>query len=312
MPGELTEETVIGWMDQLSNWGRWGPDDDRGTLNLITNDVRRRAAALVKEGESVTCAWPLAAQKGQARGDVMRFMLETGEGFGDEGRAKLGGYDDLIDDSRARFAIEWIGYEFHGLNITHMDSLSHYFWDGKVYNGYPAQTVSSAYGAAYGAVTAAHEGVFCRGILIDLVDLGRGAEQEDVEGALDRANLDVQPGDALFLRTGASMRRHAGETDLLQYGGGWGTSLLPWLRDKDVAVIGADVPQEGGPGFQKIFSPIHTVGLVAMGLWLVDNMDLEGLAEACARHNRWEFQVGIQPIPVEGATGSAVNPIATF
>lgn len=316
MTAQLTEETVINWIKDLSNWGRWGSDDQRGTLNLITNDVRKKAASLIREGVSVSCTWPMRGQRAGVAGDMTRFMLETGEGLHEDGRSPLSMFGGMDADMtmRARWAIEHVAYEFHGMGITHLDAPCHYFWDGQLYNGAPATTVSAAFGASRSAVTEARGGFMTRGILVDLADLNRAATPQDVEEALGRAGLDVQPGDALFLRTGLSRIRHAGEEPPATFVGGWDATMLPWLREKDVSAIGSDVANDTAPtaGFREMYAPIHIVGLVALGLWLIDNLDLEELAATCAQYNRWDFHLAVQPLPMEGATGSAVNPIATF
>jgi kynurenine formamidase len=128
--------------------------------------------------------------------------------------------------------------------------------------------------------------------------------------------VDPTAGDAVLLRTGYAARRRArGREDLRTVGfPGWGASCLPWLRERDIAVIGADTAQDARPNpYPALFpGPVHRVGIVAMGLWLVDNCDLEELADACARHGRWEFQFLVAPLPIEGGTGSPANPLAVF
>ena len=317
MTDDITEATLVGWFDSLSNWGRWGDADELGTLNLITDDVRRRAASLVTEGSAVSCAWTLGSQFGHEPGAVQRFMIETGEGLTDAARTPPAyfGVEFEPGELRARFAMEHVGYEFHGLNVTHLDAPCHYFWDGQMYNGVPAARVSSARGALHCAVTVARQGITSRGVLIDLDGIGRGARPDDVERFETEHDLEIGRGDIVLLRTGAArVRRETGVTPV-PFPGGWDPAMLPWFREREVAAIGADVAQEvysDPPRFGQMSAPIHIVGLVAMGLWLIDNVDVEDLAQRCAELDRYAFHLAVHPLPIEGATGSAVNPIATF
>jgi kynurenine formamidase len=317
MSDDITEAEIIGYMDALSNWGRWGADDQLGTLNFLTDEARRSAAALIVEGTSISCAWPLQSQIGQTAGDVQRLMLETGEGLSDPSRMPLAfvGSEWLSrTDLRARWAIEYVGYEFHGLTVTHLDAPCHYFWDGQMYNGASATLVSSAFGSQHCAVTVARHGIAGKGVLFDLDGLGRGAVPDDLERFEVEHGVRAEPGDIVLLRTGASRERHETGQVPLPFPGGWHPSVLPWLHARQVAAIGADVAQEAytDPGYGHMSAPIHIVGLVAMGLWLIDNVDLEGVARRCSELGRYSFHLALHPLPIQGATGSAVNPIATF
>ena len=124
--------------------------------------------------------------------------------------------------------------------------------------------------------------------------------------------MHVSTGDIVLLRTGKGGRLRE-ESDPPRSSGGWHVASLPWLHEREVAVIGADTAQEAGsPGYEAIPVPVHMIAITAMGLHLIDNCDLEALAQTCQRLNRWEFFLSIQPLRLEGGTGSAVNPIAVF
>ena len=142
MPSAPSEDMVLSWFDELSNWGRWGDDDRLGTLNHLTPEKRVAAAGLVREGISVSCSWDIrTGQQPGATVESQRYMLSTGLGLQEEGRR------GLLSGGRGGGAQEYIGMVFHGLDVTHLDSLAHLFWDGKMYGGAPASLVSDRQGA---------------------------------------------------------------------------------------------------------------------------------------------------------------------
>jgi non-ribosomal peptide synthetase component F len=127
MAPTLTERDVIAMMDRLSNWGRWGAEDELGTINLITPEKRRRAAALVADGHSVTCARPIGTDiTADTTFQPLRFMVDSGEGRDTAPAERV---------LQRRGASQFIGMVFHGYTITHVDTPAHYFGQGKIYNG---------------------------------------------------------------------------------------------------------------------------------------------------------------------------------
>src|SRR3954470_19512042 len=214
MPTAPSEDQVLAWFDELSNWGRWGDDDRLGTLNHLTPERRVAAAGLVQEGLSVSCSWDIRTgpQPG-ATVENQRYMLSTGLGLADEGRK------GLLGGGRAGGAQEFIGMVFHGLDVTHLDSLAHIFWDGKMYGGHPASMVSDRQGALVHDVLAVRDGVTTRGVLLDIaklrdVDVLAADDHvypEDLEAAKEPAGIRVDPGDVVIMRPGESgARRSAG------------------------------------------------------------------------------------------------------
>ncbi|MFT7647399.1 MAG: kynurenine formamidase [Candidatus Poriferisodalaceae bacterium] len=318
-----SEERVAGWFDDLSNWGRWGDEDELGTLNHITPEVRRRAARLIVDGESVSCAWDIDTnpRPDQVSGNPLRHMLSTGQGLLDPERP--GADDD--SEPRTGSSAEWIGLAFHGYSVTHLDSLCHMFLDGRMYNDRPAAWVTARDGALANAVTAASAGISTRGVLLDVAghqavdwfEPGRGIMPDELDAAAEAQKVTIEPGDAVLLRTGYGERLRRNGPDAMGRGGssraGWHAACLPWFHQHEVAVIGADTAQDVVPsGYQFSHNPVHSIGIVAMGLWLLDNCDLEPLAAACRERDRWDFHLQIAPLRVIGGTGSPVNPIATF
>ena len=302
-----TEAQVLGYMNSLSNWGRWGPDDELGTLNLITQQKRAQAAELVREGISVTCSRLIVPEIAADVTSIppLHYMLRTGESAPSRGP---GGSSDFI------------GLSYHGLTITHLDSLCHQFWDGKMYNGKPASLVNAEQKATAGAIDQAQNGVVTRGVLLDITEVkgkdwleaGEGVFTEDLEAAEEAQGVHVEEGDALLLRLGWYKRRQelgppaAGRPGLH-------AETLPWLHRRGVSIIAADASQDADPsGYQTIGLPIHRVGIVAMGLWLIDAANFEEVAPVCRRLNRWDFMFTVAPLRFKNATGSPVNPLAIF
>jgi kynurenine formamidase len=305
-----TLDHVVDWAKTLSNWGRWGTDDEFGTLNFITPQARSRAAAEVQLGISVSCAWEVPASS-RLGGTVNRFMLQTGDA--------LAAADP---DRHVHVAGEVLQFQFHGFEMTHLDALSHMFWDAKMYNGRPATDVRGDVGAVQLGVETIRDGIVTRGVILDIppvrgvkwLEPGDGVFPEDLEAAEERQGVRVGSGDALLLHTGFSAyrREQQGHVSMEVGWPGWQAACLPWLHDREVSLIGTDGNNETLPnGYDSIMRhPIHCIGIVAMGLWLIDNCNLEALAEASRSHRRSTFLLVVAPVPIKGATGGPVNPIA--
>jgi kynurenine formamidase len=310
-----SQDEVLSWFETLSNWGRWGPDDQRGTLNHITPELVRRAVATVTEGISVSCALDIVAEirPDQIVGTPQRHMLVTGEP------------PDPRDPLRSRAwgPMEYIGMAFHGFDVTHVDALAHGIWEGTLYNGRPAGVVTARSGALEQSVLVAADGIVTRGVILDIaalhgvdwLDNGVGVFPDDLAAAEARQGVQVGPGDAVLLRTGYGAKRRAqGPEEMLVTGQpGWHAACMPWLHERQVALIASDTSQEVVPsGYQCPGLPVHKVGIVAMGLWLLDNADLEDATAVCNRLGRWEFLFVSGPLRIDGGTGSPVNPLALF
>ena len=182
MPAKIPSEAqVLEWMTSLSNWGRWGKDDQLGCLNLITPAKRKQAAALVREGVTVSCARPIVTDMTpDVTYQVQRYMVDSGEGRDSDPPERR-----LI----RRGAAEFIGMVFHGQTITHIDAMSHYSWQGRMYNGAPASRVTSREGALSYSIEAAQDGIVSRGVLLDIPRL-RGARWLDPADPVMPSDLD--------------------------------------------------------------------------------------------------------------------------
>lgn len=272
---------------QVSNWGRWGKDDQLGAANLITPAKRREATALVKTGATASLSRMLTAQP------MAKAPKEISYGW-------LGGLfePNLKDD----WVMERRLIEYHGGEFTHIDALCHVAYQGKLYNGFGLrEVVTRDGGCSKMGIAALKDGVVTRGVLLDLP--GKSVGPDDIRAWERQTGLKLSPGDAIFLRTG---RDQAGTGR-----GGYDPSLMPLLKERDIALIGADVAQEGGevPGVRL---PIHRFALVALGVHLIDNMDLEALAATARKLNRWEFLVTASTPPITNGAGAPINPIAVF
>jgi len=287
------------WKTELSNWGRWGADDELGTLNLITPAKRVEAAGLVTAGVSVSLA---------AVADTVQ-AVDNPNPYGHE----------MLGISSDRISVD-----YHGIAHSHLDALGHINDDGVFYNGYhPDPDVVVASGHPRESILNVKNGIFTRGVLIDIPRLrgvpylepGTPIYVEDLEAWEKEAGVRVGPGDALFVRTGVWARR-AAEGPWLRgrargaRSAGLHPSVIPWLRERDVAVMGSDHPHYVSPS--NLPGAVHDFSLLYLGMSLFDNLDLEALAETCAEQGRWEFLVTAAPLPIRGGTGSPINPIATF
>ena len=308
-----SEQEILGWFQKYSNWGRWGADDQLGTINFITPEKRKQAAGLVKEGVSVSCGRLI--EPGIAAdtlgGSSFRLMTGTGESHALKGSGVGRSGDVLI-------------LNYHGFTMTHMDSLAHQMWDGKMYNGHPAEAVTSSEGATMESIDLLKDGIMTRGVLLDVartkgvkwLERGQGVFPEDLEETERAQGVRVESGDVILLRMGDLRRRsEEGPVNLWTEGyPGYHVASIPWLHERQVAILSSDGSNDVRPsGYSDTFPfPVHEIAHVALGLWLLDNTNLEELTAACERYGRWEFMFAVAPLRTKGGTGCPVNPFAVF
>ena len=313
--GIPTEDTVLQYFSILSNWGRWGAEDQLGTLNFLSPEKTRRAVGLVREGVTVSCARTIRYDAGpDSPAPPIHYMVESGEGWAS---------GEKVSSRRNQVSVDFFGMIFHGHTITHMDSLAHFFWEGKMYNGRPAHLVSTSLGATVESVELAKDGIITRGVLVDVpmlrgtnwVERGQGVMPEDIEEAERRCGFRVEEGDILMVRTGQLHRRNQeGPVDPAVAGStACQAACLPLFHQRGIAMICSDTGNDVmPPQYTRLSNPIHQVGIVAMGLWILDNANLEDLAEVCRQRQRWEFMMCVGPLRLFNGTGSPLNPIAVF
>ncbi|MGI8743790.1 MAG: cyclase family protein [Bryobacteraceae bacterium] len=297
---QVTKADIDRWMTELSNWGRWGKDDQIGTLNLITPAKRKQALALVKEGYAVSLAHDLDTEK--SADNPIPFV------------------HTVLPDT-GNFSEDSIQIAHHGPADTHIDALCHAFYQGKMYNGFSQNEVTSK-GALKNSILNVKNGIMTRGILIDIARLkgvdylapGTPIYSEDLDTWEKKTGVKVSPGDAIFVRTGRWARRAAkGPWNVMRNSAGLHASCARWLHDRGIALLGSDGGSDLIPSqVEDVQVPIHQMALVAMGIHLIDQCDLEALSQASEQRHRWVFLLTAAPIAIPGGTGSLINPIATF
>ena len=315
-PSNPSRAEVVQMMKDISNWGRWGKDDEIGTFNLITPAVRKAAVALVKEGLSVSLAHTLDKEK----------LADNPTPFKQEFFVGANG------KMSSTAAMDVISSTYHATTTTHMDSLCHYIFEGKTYNGWEIEKYHQATptregfgegpGCMKNSILGFKNGLMTRGVLIDLplmkgvkwLEPGTPVTIADLEAWEKFSGIRIGSGDALFLRTGRFARRkELGPWPSAQQSAGFHVSVMPWFKQRDVALISSDSVQDVQPsnieGFPR---PIHLLAINSLGMPMIDVADLEEVAPIAARLKRWTFLLTVTALPAPGGSGSPVNPTATF
>jgi kynurenine formamidase len=309
--GFKTKDDMRRLFHSVSNWGRWGADDERGTLNYLTAEKVAAAARLVQSGKQVSCARNFPVQPGPENPTPALHHMVMG---GDDPCAH--GVPGL------ECSLDFIGIAYHGLASSHIDALCHVFVDGKMYNGVDAREVRST-GARRNSIMCARDGISGRGVLLDIPRFRRAAyvrpdepvTRDELAAVESLQNVDVGEGDILLVSIGrdAHRKHHPPQGGGYPRLAGLAPDCVPFLHERKIAVLGGDGVNDPTPSPNPIEDwpiPVHMCGLVSMGLHLLDNLFLVDLAAACAAANRWEFFFTLAPLRIERGTGSPVNPIA--
>jgi kynurenine formamidase len=289
--------------NRIKNWGRWGPDDQRGAANLITDTKRKQAVALVKLGTSISLSHNYLKDKAPDNPSPFEHVMNRG----------------LQSDTYR--------VSYHGYAHSHMDGLCHMLYQDKTYNGYSRADALTDNGCVKLGIENLKNGVITRGVLIDIPRL-KGVPYlepstpvyiEDIEAWEKKAGVKVGSGDAVILYTGRWARREKlGPWPLMTNSAGFHASVAPWAKARDIAFIGSDAVLDVYPELvqdangRDQANAFHILMIAALGVDIFDNLDLEALAQTAARLNRWEFMLTVAPLVVTGGTGSPANPIATF
>ncbi|MBM4404911.1 MAG: cyclase family protein [Chloroflexi bacterium] len=301
-----TQQEVNQMLKKGSNWGRWGKDDQKGALNLITPQKRIEAAKLVKSGRLVSLSrdFPTKPRPGNhyPADHWMRKSSLPGR-FGS--------------------AVDYIGIFYHGGGATHIDALCHVWDNGVMWNGRDPNKEITYNGATWGSIEAWADGIATRGVLLDIpklrgtfVEIGEPVHGWDLEAAVKAQGVKITPGDALVIHCGreAWQRAHAetpwGCHELQGQQPGLHASCLEFIRECDASMLVWDMIDARPSGYDLLI-PVHGV-LFSYGMALVDNALLEPLAQACAEEKRYDFMLAMSPLKVVGATGSPINPMAIF
>lgn len=296
--------------ESVKNWGRWGAEDEAGALNLITPEVRRAASACVRHGRAVSCSRNIPVDPAPDNPHPALHMMVAG------------GDDCLVPEVGLESTSDFVGIAFHGMASTHLDAFCHVHRKGQMYNGYPGTLVKST-GALKNSVMCAKDGIVTRGVLLDMprtlgvpwIEPGQMIDPDQLDEAVQKqGGVEVREGDCLLISMGRDARRdELGPWSPMDPGmPGLHPECVPWLHERSVSVLGSDVVSDviPLPAIEGWGMPIHECTLVAMGVHLLDNLDLSDLMTACGELSQWEFQLTVAPLRIERGTGSPVNPIA--
>jgi len=313
-PARVTLQEFDEIYESVKNWGRWGEDDELGTLNYITPDTVRAAAGLVRSGRRATMAIPMNTVAGPDNpSPVIRYVVQ--------------GHDIDMNSSSMTMATDFVGLAFHGDCHTHMDALCHVAYKGCVYNGRPAQQVITSKGATALDVTSYREGLVGRGVLLDVprfrgvkwLEPGEAVTRAELEAVEEAEGVRLGEGDILVYRTGHHRRRlELGAWDNGYPPAGEGKAglhvdTIPWMHERRIAAFLPDGDGEAIPSVvEGMTHPIHPLQITAMGMFASDSLQLEDVARACEEEGRFEFMVVGLPLRLPGGTGSPWNPIAIF
>jgi kynurenine formamidase len=298
----------------VKNWGRWGDDDQLGTLNYITPEKVREAATLVRTGRRVSMQLPINTAAGPDNPNpAIRYVVQ--------------GHDIDLGAHGVRFGLDFFGMACHGDCTTHVDALCHVSYRGLTYNGWPAESVLTSVGATTQDIANYDQGIVSRGVLLDIprfrgvswVEPGDAIRRAELEACERAQGVEVGEGDVLVVRTGHHRRRlelgpwnnegaPAGEGKA-----GLHIDTIPWMHERRISAFLPDGDGETVPScVDGMADPIHALQIVAMGMCAADSLDLEAISAACHEEERFDFLVVGLPLRLPGGTGSPWNPIAIF
>jgi len=303
-------ERLRALAEKVTNWGRWGADDERGTINFITPDVVRRAAACVRRGEVFSLGLTFGAEGPQigqgGRVNPLHIMTATEARLGADPDAPR--YSDDVVVMPLQCATQW-------------DSLAHVFYGGQLYNGFPASTLTAA-GASRNGIDKQGAGIVSRGVLLDVARVrgvarlapGTAITPDDLEAAERAQGIRAERGDVLLVRTGhiTVFTKDGNREGYMRQAPGLGVACAEWLHRREVAAVACDNNAVEVLPFEDptLPLPLHQLCLRDMGLTLGEMFDLEALAADCAADGTWECLFTAPPLKVTGAVGSPLNPLA--
>jgi kynurenine formamidase len=311
LPARVSAQEFERVFQSVRNWGRWGPDDERGTLNHITPEYVRKAASLVRSGRSVSLEIPINIVAGPDNPrPAIHYMVQN--------------YDVHSGLGEPQFCSDFLATEFHGDCHTHIDALCHIAYKGKLYNGKPSSRVTS-HGPTLQDITAYAHGIVGRGVLLDLPRLrgvkwlepGEAVTRKELEAAEKAQGVRLGEGDIFVFRTGHHRRR----LELGPWNNGYDgegkaglhVDTIPLLHERKVAAFLPDGDGETVPSnVEGIAYPIHALQIAAMGMACSDSLQFEELIKVCEVEGRWEFLLVAAPLRLPRGTGSLFNPIAIF
>ena len=305
---DMTERQFRELFSAVSNWGRWDDNGERGALNHLTPARVAAAARLVRSGETIALGQPLRTVVGidvpEPADHHMTLLTDVDIGLGS-----------------LRFAKDYVGIDYHNEGHSHLDAFSHVAFDGLLFDGQPAESVT-AHGALVGTVEILKDGLVGRAVLLDVprvrgvpwVEPGEHVFREDLEAAESEQGVRVEPGDILLVRTGHTRRlAELGPWNTPEAKAGLHPTAASFLADREVAALGSDGNNDTAPSTTEgVGFPIHVLAINAMGVHLLDYLQFEDVVPHCEEVGRWEFLFVAAPLRIGRGTGSPLNPIAIF
>ena len=303
----LTLSEFEDLFEKTQNWSSFPPQSlERGALNFITPDLVTSAAILIKEGALVPLGLPWNTVSGpDNHAPALHYMSEIGD----------------IEDEQPSCNKDFLAVDYHGKSVTHLDAMTHMAFNDQLFGGAKASRVVNSTGSGWASVDKLGP-IMTRGILIDVpklrnqewIEPGTAIHKSDVLEAEAKFGFTISQGDCVLLRSGHHARRaQLGAWDPSDYSAGFHYDVMELFKERKVSVIGADGDSDVRPSpVANVHSPIHTLALVALGIPLLDNVNLEQLAQKCEQSGRYEFAISVAPLNVPRGTGSPVNPIAIF
>ena len=303
------KKTYDKLFEKVSNKGKWGNKDKKGTVNYIDNNKILNALKLPEKGISVSLSFNITQDSSQINhSDFDEFTKYNHQASSVEFK----GYDWATDN---------YSISYHGFTVSHMDGLAHLGQGGKLYNGYDASNITSQ-GFEELGIEAFSGGIMSKGVLIDIpllygkeyLDAGTKITINDILKFEEKYNVKIEKGDIVLIRTGRwSEKSIKGDSDYSKVSAGVDYKITSLLYERQVSVLGSDGTNDTQPsGIPEEGSPVHKLTLVSMGMPLLDNLNLEQISKEAKKQNKWEFFISVQPLRFKGGTGSPVNAIALF
>jgi kynurenine formamidase len=303
-PADMSRAEYDQLMQDISNWGRWGMDDELGTLNLITKKTRKSASKLVRKGITVSLELDLNKIQDPLNANPFKHDVSV---------AEFSGHQVAVD----RYEVD-----YHGFAHSHMDGLPHFAHKGYFYNGVPYSAAKPNGAEKLGIHNAGVNGVFARGVLVDMpaflgvefLEPGMAVTANDLKAWEKKNRVKIRSGDVLLIRTGRWAKvEKDGQWNFLEKAAGAHASIAAFLKERDVVMIGSDGVNDVMPsGVEGLVNPLHELLLVGLGMPILDNLDLETLAQVAREQKRVTFLYVGAPLRVPGGTGSPLNPLAVF
>ena len=303
----LTLEEFVTLFEETQNWSEYQATNlERGALGHITPAVVLAAAQLVTEGVVIPTALPWNTIAGlDNHKPALHYMTEMGDS----------------DDEQPTCNKDFIGVDYHGKAVSHLDAMTHIAFQNQLFGGRTSSDVVTSNGSGWASVEKLGP-IVTRGVLLDAalfegkdwIEPGTGIHKSDVLAMEERFGFLIGPGDCVLLRSGHFARRNSiGVWDPSDFSAGFHFDVMELFKERQVSVIGADGDSDVRPSpVEGVHSPIHVLALPALGIPLLDNLQLEALAAHCATVKRWTFNFVIAPLNIPRGTGSPVNPIAIF